>query len=130
MEKTDLQMQLIVSCENEENIDHIEKITKDLTDFLYEIEDLKWTPCRDDNFPENSKGTPIDWSPILILALSQAGQIWGVINAIIAWLMRDKSRTIELSVGENNLKLTGISRADQDKLVDWFKIQSGMRFDK
>jgi hypothetical protein len=130
MDKTSLQMRVVIGSKEEENLDSLETMSKDLLESLNEIDDVKWILLRDENLPTDSKGTSLEWSPILLLLLSQSPQIWGVINAFFAWLMRDKSRSLELTIGENSLKVSGTSKEEQQKLIDWFKIQSGMRMDK
>jgi len=51
-------------------------------------------------------------------------------KAIISWSLRDRSRTLSLQIGSNQLDVSGLSKDEQQELINWFQIQAGMTFRK
>lgn len=48
-------------------------------------------------------------------------------NIIIAWLARDRSRRIKLQIGGNSIEASGLTREEQQKLIDWFQLQTSIK---
>ena len=63
----------------------------------------------------------------MVKALS-AGTITSLVQTIGTWLARDRTRTLKIQVGTNQIEASGLSRDEQKKLIEWFQIQAGMRF--
>lgn len=78
--------------------------------------------------PDGAKGFSIDVGA-LIVKIAEAGGVSTLINILGSWLLRDKSRTLKLQIGNNSLEVTGVSEAEQAELIQWFKTQTGMQLD-
>jgi hypothetical protein len=78
--------------------------------------------------PAGTKGGP-DIGAILI-KVAEVGGITDLIAIIGSWLGRDRSRTLKLQLGDKSIEVTGISKAEQTELVEWFRLQAGYRLDK
>jgi hypothetical protein len=57
----------------------------------------------------------------LIVELGQVGPILGQVVAVVqAWAARSPQRTAKLSIGGDTLELTGMSEADQHRVIgEW-----------
>ena len=72
--------------------------------------------------PEGSKALDGAMVGTLILSLASAPELLrGVADVVCAWLRRNPGgRTAELTVGNDTIKLTGVTNAQQDRLINAF----------
>jgi hypothetical protein len=49
-----------------------------------------------------------------------AGVVTRILSALRGWLGRRPQRSIELTIGDASIKITGLSSANEDKMVDAF----------
>ena len=69
--------------------------------------------------PNKTKvGDPISWGVIIVTLLATGGVITTLINAIQAWLTQNERRSITLEINGDKLQITGISSAEQKRLMD------------
>ena len=66
-------------------------------------------------------GLVVDMTTLLV-----AVALTAVVNIVGAWAMRNQGRTVELELNGDKLKLTGLSRDQQDKTIQaWLDRQRG-----
>lgn len=103
-----------------------ENLAKDLM-YLDVLESIE--PLRNKQTETGEKGSGIVpgnlW--VKIIETSGFGNLIGVLGS---FLKQDKNRSLKLQIGENSLEVTKLSKADQKELIEWFKIQTGMKFEK
>lgn len=66
--------------------------------------------------PDNAKGVA-GLAKALIVKLASSGALRAVVNAVRNWAARS-NRTVEVSLGGDVLKLTGVTSAQQEKIID------------
>jgi len=71
--------------------------------------------------PADARGVDIAVLGQLIVELGQVGPILGQVVAVVqAWAARSPQRTAKLSIGGDTLELTGMSEADQHRVIgEW-----------
>jgi hypothetical protein len=65
-----------------------------------------------------------------IVNLINTSTIESFVKIISTWLARDRSRTLKIQVGTNQIEASGLSKDEQKRLIEWFQIQAGMHFEK
>jgi hypothetical protein len=109
--------------------DDPEQLAQQLTDELNELDDIQSVkPVREGEIPKDGKGVPIAVGTLLIKLAETAG-VTALFNVLGSWISRDRSRTLKLQLGDASLELSGLSRPEQQELVDWFQAQAGLRLD-
>lgn len=83
-------------------------------------------PAAGDRPPEGAKGLSVAAVGTLLLKLAEVGGVSALTGALGAWLSRDKSRTLNLHLGDSSLEVTGLSQEEQQDLVRWFQSQAGL----
>lgn len=78
--------------------------------------------------PDGAKGFSIDFET-LIVKMAETGGVSTLITTLGSWLLRDKSRTLKLQINDKSLEVTGLSKAEQADLIQWFKVQTGLQLD-
>jgi hypothetical protein len=61
-------------------------------------------------------GMVVDMTTLLV-AIASSGALTAVVTAVSAWVMRNQGRTAKLTLGDDELELTGLSRDQQDKAI-------------
>jgi hypothetical protein len=75
-------------------------------------------PVRGDA-PEDAKGTGLLAAGQLVVGLAATPEVLAsIIGAIRSWLGRNRARTVKLTLGEDALEVSGVSSAEQDRLID------------
>ncbi len=71
--------------------------------------------------PADARGVDLAIVGQLIVQLGQVGPILGQVVAVVqAWAARSPQRTAKLSIGDDTLELTGMTEADQHKVIgEW-----------
>jgi hypothetical protein len=101
-----------------DDAEHVDELTSLLREELLELDIEKVEPLREDAAPPGSKGVGAAVGGWLAVHFGPAG-LRAVVNAIAAWTART-GKTVELSIGGNTLKLTGLSADVQSKIVEEF----------
>ena len=73
--------------------------------------------------PDRAKGEEIAWANLLVTVAS-SGAFASVVHILMNWLTRDRSRSIEMKIGENSVKLTSISEQEQRAAFALFETAS------
>jgi hypothetical protein len=106
----------------------LDELALQLCDELTELDIVSAELARGSKLPEGAKGDPTTVGTILI-KIAEVGGIAGLTTLLGSWLSRDERRTLTLQLGENKLEITGISEAEQAKLIQWFQMQTGLRLE-
>jgi hypothetical protein len=88
----------------------------DLRTYLLDLNVASVRPVDDDNAPEHAKGlgTLAGW---MLVKLGRLSTLRQVISASKSFAARTH-RTIEVSIGSDVLRVTGVSDAQQDKIIE------------
>ncbi|GAB4528281.1 MAG: hypothetical protein Kow0063_04340 [Anaerolineae bacterium] len=107
----------------------LEELAQHLTDELNELDGIEAVErVQEGKLPEDAKGLLIPAGTLLIKFAETAG-VTALINVLGSWLSSDRSRTLKLKLGDATLELTGLSKPEQQELIDWFQGQAGIRLD-
>ena len=72
--------------------------------------------------PAGAKGAGLDWSRLLLTLSSTGGVLTTLIASVQSWASHDEQRTVTMEIRGDKLTVTGISSADQKRLVDaWIR---------
>ena len=101
-----------------------------LSDELFELDNIESIEIATSSQPPvGAKGSPIELGTILI-KVAEAGGFVALVSFFSNWLARDRRRSLKLSIGDDSIELTGLSKAEQQELTRWFQIQTGLRLDR
>lgn len=107
-------------------IDVLEEEARELMYALSEVDGVKQVSALLTTGEPDAKGSTFEWDKLVIEITKAGGLLSALATTLGTWLGRDKNRSLELSIGNNRLHITGISKAEQKELVDWFKLQTGL----
>lgn len=57
----------------------------------------------------------------------KAGAVTKIAEVIGGWLLKDRSRSLKLKIDSKELEVSGMSREEQQKLIEWFQEQSRLQ---
>jgi hypothetical protein len=110
--------------------EEIEATTYPLAEALRQVDGVLSVETRaGGSLPPGAMGTPGEVGALLVQVLESLS-LTGLVGVLAAWLGRDRSRTLKIQLGDQQIELTGLSRQEQHELVDWFRTQAGMRFER
>ena len=69
-------------------------------------------------------------SPPILVKLFTSDAIENFSSTILGWLSKDRSRTLRFQIGDKQMEATGLSKKEQQELIDWFKLQAGLSIKK
>lgn len=69
---------------------------------------------------ERAKGSDVDLTQLFVTVVS-TGAFTSLVQVLTGWATRDRSRTIEIQLGGDSVKLTGISKNEQQEALELFK---------
>ena len=101
-----------------------ERLTRQLMKDLDELEEASVELAKGDKLPKGAMGEPLT-TGLILLSLA-AGTITGLIPILASWLSRDERRSASLQIGEKKLELTGITKEEQAKVIEWFRTEAGL----
>ena len=114
--------QLIVTLDAELDTDteDLERLTRQLREELSEL-DVQADLMSGEPAPANTKaGDVITWGTLLLTWAASGGAITTLINVLQGWLTRHDRRCITLEINGNKLQVTGITSAEQQRLIEAF----------
>lgn len=101
-----------------------ERLAHDLAEELRELDGTELIDGPAGRAPAGSKGGGLVWGTIFV-RLAEFGATSGLASALVAWLGRDRGRTVTVQVGDDRLELTGVSARDQQRIAAWFESRVG-----
>lgn len=124
---TQQELQIKVALTNLADNEQAAELCQLLAEELREIDSVETTrvDC-DQPSPEGAKGNAPDFTSIFVNVMG-VGALGPLASSLLLWITRDRSRTIELTVNNNSIKLTGLSPLEQQDLVKWFKTQASKK---
>jgi hypothetical protein len=120
---------IIIGCENgdQKEIDRLgQLLSKDLMT-INAVASVEPAPAG--SLPKGAMGSPVDFGNLLV-KITEAGAITGLLTALVGWLSADRTRSITIVLGDKSITTNRLTKAEQQDLVEWFKTQAGMRFDR
>jgi hypothetical protein len=69
--------------------------------------------------PEESKGT--GWlaaGELMVRLVTSPEVLASIIAGVQSWLRRNSARSVKLTIGRDTLEVSGVSSAEQDRLID------------
>jgi hypothetical protein len=106
--------------------EELDELAHQLRDDLNQLDEVSAELATGGELPKGAKGEPLTIGAILV-KLAKAGGITGLLAVLGSWLSRDERRTVTLQIGENKLEVTGISKVEQARLIEWFQTQAGLQ---
>ena len=76
------------------------------------------------NNETGQKGFPAP--ELLAVEVVKSGVLTKLADVIGGWLIKDRSRSLRLKIGNNELEVKGLSEAEHKELIKWFQIQAGL----
>jgi hypothetical protein len=75
--------------------------------------------------PSGAKtGDVMDWGT-LVVGIASSGAMTALITAVSAWITRQRSASVRVKIGDDELELTGGSSDDQRRMIEaWFERRS------
>lgn len=123
-----LSVQFSYEFDGEEFVDAIYELVAGLE----ELDDIDADIIRRDveeHVLPGAKGvSPQEIQELLIRVLEQTA-IPALVRVVCNWLKSDMDRCVRLRVGDNELEVKGISREEQQELIDWFRLQASLKLD-
>ena len=114
---------LQVLADRDEDAEQLDDLTAMLREELLELDVAAVEPIMQDQPPEEAKGVVAALGGWLAIHLGPAG-LKAIVNAVVAWAGRN-SKTVEISLNGNTLKLTGTSADVQSRILEeYFARQS------
>lgn len=120
--------QLVVSLdEGGADAERLEELTLALRRELLQLEIDDVQPVRTGSAPEGTRALDVTTVGALLVSLtSSAAALAGVVDMVRGWLAQgSRGRTVELTIGDRTLKLTGASDEQQEQLVREFLRTTG-----
>jgi len=69
--------------------------------------------------PEDAKGADLLAAGQLVVGLAASPEVLAsIIGAVRSWLGRNRARSVKLTICEDALEVSGVSSAEQDRLID------------
>jgi len=110
------ELTLHVQPNSDEDVEELTKVTTRLRAELLELDVDEVTPVAELTIPNNVKGIG-RLAGALIVHLGTLNGLRSMVNAVLDWASRT-NRTIEVSIGGDVLKLTGVTSQQQEKVID------------
>lgn len=99
--------------------DELERAARDLRDELAATEDVRDVRAAESPKVAGSKGDGVTLGTLLLTLLPSATGT-ALASGLFNWAMRDQRRVVEVKIGDNSIKLTGVDKAKRDELVAMF----------
>lgn len=99
--------------------DELERAARDLQDELAAIEDVRDVRAAESPQVSGSKGDGVTLGTLLLTFLPSATGA-AIATGLFNWATRDQRRVVEVRIGDNSIKLTGVDKAKRDELVAMF----------
>lgn len=118
------ELYIFVGFNGDTDKEEIDSLTRQLSYELRQVDYIQSVKSvMKEDLPVGAKGTPIDFGALL-LKIAEVEGLSSVAGVVTSWLSRDKSRTLKLQIGDKSLEVTGLSKVEQQDLIQWFKSQS------
>jgi hypothetical protein len=101
---------------HEDELDELMEVTERLRLELLELDVAAVDPVSETTAPEHAKGlaTVAGW---LVVQFGSVSGLRAVVDVVRGWAART-NRVVELNYGGDVLKLTGVTSAQQEKIID------------
>lgn len=107
----------------DDDVDELAVLTERLRVELLELDVDSVVPLTEGNAPEHAKGLA-SIAGALVVQLGTLEGLRAFVNAVRHWVSRT-NRTVEVRVGDDLLRLTGVTSEQQEKIIDaWLTRQA------
>jgi len=104
--------------------EELEQLTRTLQQDLLETDVERVEQVRAAASKPGAKGDPITLGALLVTLSASGGVLTTFITAVQSWLSHHEEKSVTLEIGGDKLTMTGVSSADQKRLIDqWLKRQ-------
>ena len=108
--------------------DELEKITQNLKNELTLIEDVEDIRGLQTSDMPGAKGDTFAIGT-LVFTILQGATGAAIATGLFNWVTRDQRRSVEIKIGDDSIKLTGVDKARRDDLVTMFVARSRPPFE-
>jgi len=63
---------------------------------------------------------------IIAAEVIKTGAVTKIAEVIGGWLLKDRSRSLKLKIGDNELDVSGLTGKEQKDLIEWFQKQASL----
>lgn len=121
MGKESVDLYVSVKAGSDADKEELDQLARELAKDLNELDNVESVePVQAEDLPEGARGLLLDFGTVLV-KLAEAGGISGLLTVLGSWLSRDESRSLELQLGDKTLAVAGLSKTEQQELIQWFK---------
>lgn len=125
MSKIPNMLTLEINVGADSDADEIDHAARQLRNELLELDVDSVEPASADDVPAGAKGVDAAAFGALIVQWAGSSGLHALATVLADWLNRDKSRSIELQMGEDVIVVSGISAADQSRLIEQWIMRHG-----
>jgi hypothetical protein len=98
--------------------EELAEVTGRLRRELLDLDVISVEPASSGQLPEDAKGVGLRALGELVVQFADADVLQLLVSTIGSWLGRQRHRRIKLTLDGDSLELTGVSSAEQQRLVD------------
>ncbi len=121
-----MELYISVKGSSDPTKEELEYLANELADEIREWDSVASIEfVNSEKIPQGAKGSGVDFGTILV-KLAEVGTLSTLIMTLKSWFSVDNKRSIVMRIGDNELELNGLSKAEQKELIKWFQIQTGI----
>lgn len=121
MDQTVLAVTVTIEPDERTDMVELDEMRLRLRERLLETDVHSVEPIRAGSAPPWTRGVDLVTAGALLVSLSRSAPLLkSVIGAIQVWAANRPQRSVELTIGGNSLKVTGVASAEQQRLIDVF----------
>jgi hypothetical protein len=125
-------LRVFVSAKAEEDLIQRTPVSRqwseELLSGLSQLPGVTLAKAPSDSASEGVKSGPPESA--FIVEMAGTASIAALVKTVASWLLRDRTRTIKFQIGDKVIEATGLTQEEQQRLIDWFQIQAGLRIDR
>lgn len=112
----------VSGLETTQAVSHVEVAFDELIHQLHDVDDVQM------KILTGQKG--LTTSNVIVAEFFKAGAGTKIAEILGNWLIKDRSRSLRIKIGDRELEATGISKQEQAELIQWFERQSTLYLPK
>jgi hypothetical protein len=123
MNERTTQLRLVVNSDPEADDQDLAALAGRLRTEILDLDVADVELLRAGEIPGGAKtGDVVTWGALLVTLAASEGVLTTLIGFLRSWLTRNEQRSVSLEIDGDRLEVTGISSAEQQRLIDeWLK---------
>ena len=121
-----LSLRLRIDGEADADAQALDEAAARLREQLLELDVRAVEPLRSGEAPPGTRAAEAIVLGSLLVTMARSPEVLKrLVGGVQDWLTRDRSRAVELQIGGDTLKVSGVSSAEQRRLIDLFVERHG-----